>query len=45
VIKSYPVVIGAGIPMFSTTAGPSNLTLSSSRTLRGGAVVSCYAQL
>ena len=36
VLKTYPVLAGAGTPLFSTHAGPTHLALTSSRASRAG---------
>lgn len=44
VVKTYPVLAGAGVPMFSTGLRPTRLTLTSSRTLESGTIVLSYAR-
>jgi dihydrofolate reductase len=42
VLKVYPLVAGAGIPLFSTDFNPVSFRLVSTRTLEGGTVVLTY---
>jgi dihydrofolate reductase len=42
VVKLYPVVAGAGVPLFSASFAPSLFRLVSSRELSGGTVVLTY---
>jgi dihydrofolate reductase len=42
VIKLYPVVAGAGVPLFTADFSPTLFTLVSSRPLAGGTVVLAY---
>jgi dihydrofolate reductase len=42
VLKVYPVVAGAGIPLFTTDFSPTSFTLTGTRTLAGGTVVLTY---
>ncbi|MFF4773985.1 dihydrofolate reductase family protein [Microtetraspora fusca] len=44
VIKRYPVVIGAGIPVFSAPFQPQMFDLVDTRTFSNGAVVLTYAK-
>jgi len=44
VVKVYPVVAGAGTPMFSTSLRPTNLTLVQSRRLASGTVIQSYVR-
>lgn len=42
VIKLYPVVAGAGIPLFSTGFSPTPFELTGTRALENGMVVLTY---
>jgi dihydrofolate reductase len=42
VLKVYPVVAGAGIPLFTADFSPTSFTLTGTRTLEGGTVVLSY---
>ncbi len=42
IVKRYPVVAGAGKPMFGTEFVPSPFTLAESRSFESGAVISTY---
>ncbi|GAB7038606.1 MULTISPECIES: dihydrofolate reductase family protein [Catenuloplanes] len=42
IVKRYPVVAGAGKPMFGTGFGPVPFTLAESRTFESGTVVGFY---
>ena len=42
VLKVYPVVAGAGIPLFTTDFSPTSFTLTGTRTLEKGTVVLSY---
>ncbi|GAA3445503.1 dihydrofolate reductase family protein [Planomonospora venezuelensis] len=42
VVKLYPVVAGAGIPLFTTGFSPVDFTLAGTRVLDGGMVVLTY---
>jgi len=42
VLKQYPVVAGAGIPLFTTGFSPTAFTLRGARTLEHGTVVLTY---
>lgn len=42
VLKVYPLVAGAGIPLFTTDFNPTSFTLTGTRTLEGGTVVLTY---
>jgi dihydrofolate reductase len=42
VIKVYPLVAGAGIPLFTADFSPTSFTLTGTRTLEGGTVVLSY---
>ena len=42
VLKVYPVVAGAGIPLFTAEFSPTGFTLTGTRTLGGGTVVLSY---
>jgi dihydrofolate reductase len=42
VLKVYPVVAGAGIPLFSTGFDPTGFRLTGTRTLESGTVVLSY---
>jgi dihydrofolate reductase len=42
VLKVYPVVAGAGIPLFTADFGPTGFRLTGTRTLEGGTVVLSY---
>jgi dihydrofolate reductase len=42
VLKVYPVVAGAGIPLFTTDFDPTSFRLTGTRTLEGGTVVLSY---
>lgn len=42
VLKVYPVVVGAGIPLFSTGFSPTAFTLAESRKLNSGTLVLTY---
>lgn len=44
VLKVYPVVIGAGIPLFTAEFSPANFAQTGSRTLESGTVVLTYAR-
>jgi dihydrofolate reductase len=44
VIKLYPVVAGAGIPLFTTHFSPRHFELMNSRPFKSGAVVLTYAR-
>jgi dihydrofolate reductase len=44
VIKVYPVVVGAGIPLFTTAFSPTRFAHTGSRTLDSGTVVLTYAR-
>jgi dihydrofolate reductase len=44
VIKLYPVVAGAGVPLFTAEFSPTLFTLVGSRVLDGGTVVLTYAK-
>lgn len=43
-VKTYPVVLGAGIPMFSEKYGAMNLELMSSRVFDNGLIFTTYAR-
>jgi dihydrofolate reductase len=42
VLKVYPVVAGAGIPLFTTDFSPTSFTLTGTRNLENGTVVLSY---
>ncbi|TWF77202.1 dihydrofolate reductase [Pseudonocardia hierapolitana] len=42
VLKVYPVVAGAGIPLFTGDFTPTSFTLTGTRTLEGGTVILTY---
>lgn len=42
VLKVYPLVAGAGIPLFTTDFSPTAFTLTGTRTLEGGTVILDY---
>ena len=42
VLKVYPVVAGAGIPLFTTDFNPTSFRLTGTRTLESGTVVLSY---
>jgi dihydrofolate reductase len=42
VLKVYPLVAGAGIPLFTTDFNPTSFTLTGTRTLENGTVVLSY---
>ena len=42
VIKLYPVVAGAGVPLFTADFAPTMFRLVSSRALAGGTVILTY---
>jgi dihydrofolate reductase len=42
VLKVYPVVAGAGIPLFTTEFSPTSFTLTDMRSLENGTVVLSY---
>ncbi len=42
VIKLYPVVAGAGIPLFTTDFSPTHFELTGTRTLENGTVILTY---
>ena len=42
VLKVYPVVAGAGIPLFTADFSPTSFRLTGTRTLEGGTVVLSY---
>jgi dihydrofolate reductase len=42
VLKVYPVVAGAGIPLFTAEFSPTSFRLTGTRTLEGGTVVLSY---
>ena len=42
VLKVYPVVAGAGIPLFTTGFSPTSFTLTGTRSLENGTVVLSY---
>ncbi|WP_203705811.1 dihydrofolate reductase family protein [Asanoa iriomotensis] len=44
VIKQYPLVLGAGIPLFSSAFEPSQFNLDSARPFDSGAVVLTYTR-
>ncbi|HEY9311670.1 dihydrofolate reductase family protein [Williamsia sp.] len=44
VVKTYPVVAGAGRPAFDTNFNPTRFTFEDVRTFSGGNVVSTYSQ-
>ena len=44
VVKLYPVVAGAGIPLFATGFDPTRFNLVDSQALRSGAVILTYAK-
>lgn len=44
VIKLYPVVAGAGVPLFSAEFSPVHFALTGTRTLDSGTVVLTYAR-
>ncbi|GAA1417034.1 dihydrofolate reductase family protein [Streptomyces thermospinosisporus] len=44
VIKTYPIVLGTGMPMFSAAFPVVEFTLESTRTFRNGAVVRTYSR-
>ncbi|MDQ4012083.1 MAG: hypothetical protein M3228_15665 [Actinomycetota bacterium] len=44
VIKLYPVVAGAGIPLFSTGFEPTRFVLADSQALQSGTVILSYAK-
>jgi len=44
VVKSYPVAIGSGVPMFRDVSGPVQLELTNTLALPGGTVVSVYSR-
>ncbi|GIH93799.1 dihydrofolate reductase family protein [Planobispora siamensis] len=44
VVKLYPVVAGAGIPLFTADFSPTYFTLEGTRTLREGTVILTYGR-
>lgn len=42
VLKVYPLVAGAGIPLFTADFSPTSFTLTGARTLDGGTVILTY---
>ncbi|GAA5127319.1 dihydrofolate reductase family protein [Pseudonocardia adelaidensis] len=42
VLKVYPVVAGAGVPLFTAGFSPTAFTLTRTRTLEGGTVILSY---
>jgi hypothetical protein len=41
-VKLYPIVAGAGIPLFTAEFAPTHFTLTGTRTLEHGTVVLHY---
>ncbi|MET9552965.1 dihydrofolate reductase family protein [Streptomyces sp. NPDC006645] len=44
VIKTYPLILGSGMPMFGTEYAQTEFTLESNRTFGNGAVVRTYSR-
>ncbi|MFC8080856.1 dihydrofolate reductase family protein [Streptomyces sp. NPDC057307] len=44
VIKTYPLILGSGMPMFGTEFAQTEFTLDSNRTFGNGAVVRTYSR-